>query len=216
MSTSVSSSTSAQTLQALYKQSRSDFSKMVSDVKSGDLKDAQSALSSLQQVSSNIQGLLGTQGSQQYSQLQTDFANLVSNLQSGITGGVLGALQSAQQAVSGASATGAGQAAGATVSSPAQTSLGQDLAALIQDIQAGNIKGAQQDLSQLQSGLPGLGGGMNHHHHAIVNSPGLGDANAGNGASSNSSGSNGSNSAASAYASMMAMQTTSAGMTAFA
>lgn len=231
----VSSSTNAQTLQALYQQRRSDFNTMTSDVKAGDIKGAQSALSSLQQVASNIQGLVGTtQVPSQYSQLQNDFSNLISSIQSGVTGNAQSALSALQTLLptsssdnANAAATGAAgttAAAGVTGSSgttgatgttgTTSSSLSQELAALIQAVQSGNLSGAQQDLSQLQSSLPVLTGG-HHHHHAINTTAPLNDSsNTGTGTSTGNGSS--ASSSASAYASMMNMQATSPAMSTMA
>ena len=215
---SVASSTNASTLQSLYQQSKNAFKTLASDVQSGDMSGAQSALTALQQASASIQGLGSSSGTQQPSQSQAAFANLISSIQAGSTSGaqsVLGALESATSATAATSTTGA---AGTAATGSTQSSLGQDLASLIQAVQSGNLSGAQQDLTQLQSDATSQVSGHHHHHHH-----GGGDvanATASNASTANSSNAAGSSTStstsASAYAAVSSAQVPMSSITVFA
>lgn len=192
------------TLQALLQQRKSDFKALASDVQSGDLSGAQSALAALQRDSASISGLggvSGAQGSPQSSQLQINFASLINSFQSGSLRGA----QSAVGALQPTQATGVAAASGS-----AQSGFGQELAALIQAVQSGNLTGAQQDLTQLLSDVSNSAGAHRHHR----------DGGQATSASSGTSGIDsdgiGSRSAASAsasaYASMMNPQVSSTAM----
>jgi hypothetical protein len=98
-----------------------------------------------------------------------------------------------------------------------QAGFGQDLASLIQAVQSGNLGGAQQDLTQLQSDMKSLGGGgHHHHHHGGASSATASNTNSSStGSTTGTTGTNTSNSA-SAYASMMNLQATSSAMSTLA
>jgi hypothetical protein len=218
----IASSSNASTLQALFQQRKSEFKSMASDVEAGNMSAAQSALATLQQTASNIQGLGGTSAppsTAQTGSLQSSFANLISSIQSGSTSGAQSALSALEQTLhpSPASSTSTGAT---SPTGGAQSSFIQELTALIKAVQAGDQTAAQQDLTQLQSTLQTQGSeGHHHHHRGGVDSA---TANVGNNTGSNSAGGTGasggpiSTTSASAYASMMDMQATSSAMSAFA
>lgn len=199
---SVISSSNPSALQALIQQRKNEFKTMASDVQSGNISGAQSALAALQQASANIQGVGGASGTQNTppsSQLQINFANLINSMQSGGANSASVAL-SALTASQPVQSTGATSAAGATPSS-----FGQELTSLIQAVQSGDLAGAQQDLTQLLSDAKSQVAG-HHHHHDADGSPVSGSA---TNSSIGSGTSTAASSSASAYASMMNMQATS-------
>jgi hypothetical protein len=207
----VASSTNSSSLQGLYQQSKSAFKTLAKDVQSGDMSGAQSALTALQQAAGGIQGLGGSSGTQQSSPLQNAFASLISSIQAGGQSGpqnLVSALQSAQSTQTTAGTSGAGASTSAT--GTAQTSLGQDLAALIQAVQSGSLSSAQQDLTQLQSDAKSQISGHHHHHHGGA---GASDAVAGTSATGASSSGN-TGASASAYAAMTGVQAPTSSMTA--
>jgi hypothetical protein len=111
-----------------------------------------------------VGGTSQSSGVQPASQLSSDFASMISSIQSGSISGAqtaLSALQQDQAALGTSSTTGISTAPAGTIKS----ALGQDMASLIQAVQSGNLSGAQQELTQLQSDASTLGGGHHHHHH---------------------------------------------------
>ena len=157
---SVVSNTTPSSLQGLYQQGRSAFKTMLSDVQFGDMSGAQSALSALQQAASGIQGLGGSAATGVASRWQNSFDNLIASIQAaGSTAGA-GATTGTTAAITATTVT--------TGASGASSSLGQDLTALIQAVQSGNLSGAQQDLTQLETDAQnqlGQFGQVAHHHH---------------------------------------------------
>ncbi|HEY8100586.1 MAG TPA: hypothetical protein VIF82_07500 [Burkholderiaceae bacterium] len=139
---SVSSATSGvninpTSLKSLGHQRHKDFEALTSSIQSGGISGAQAALSALQTDMQNIQGIKGVpdaSGTQQPSKLQTDFSNLISSIQSGSATGAQSALSTLQQDRH-------SQIGAASASS--QSSFKQDLASLIQAVQAGDLSTAQ-------------------------------------------------------------------------
>lgn len=142
-----------------------DYSLLANDIQNGDLADAQTAYSSLQQLLQTFQGQNTTSGSPNNA-LQSDFATLGQDIQSGnvsATQSAFAQLQTDLQAATTADAipnTTAATSASATTDSQGQTQtltpaqqVQQDYAQLASDLQNGNLSGAQTAFTALEQAL---------------------------------------------------------------
>jgi outer membrane protein assembly factor BamD (BamD/ComL family) len=146
-----------------FREIRQDFQQLASALQSGDLTDAQSAYSNIQQV---LQGNSGSSNSGGSSTLQNDFAALGQALQSGDLSTAQSAFSQLQSDVQATRQTGGGgrwatqnqgqsQGTDQYVSSssqgqnPAEEAI-QDYTQLASDLQSGNLTGAQSAYSNLQ------------------------------------------------------------------
>jgi len=145
-----------------FRQVRQDFRELASALQNGDLSDAQSAYSNIQQLIGTNSGSSNSSGS---STLQNDFAALGQALQSGN----LGQAQSAfSQLVSDAQPA---EPSAPTASAPDQYVPSQsqnpieqaieDYSQLSSDLQSGNLSGAQSAYSNLSQLLGASGSGNN-------------------------------------------------------
>lgn len=148
-----------------FQEVRQDFQQLASALQSGNLSDAQSAYSSIQQVLQSAQGSSGAaSGSNGTNTIQNDFSALGQALQSGDLTQAQSAFaqlqsdaQSARQARSSDTA-GTAQAQDQYVSSTAQNlspaqQVQQDYAQLASALQSGDVTGAQTAYTALQQAL---------------------------------------------------------------
>lgn len=140
-----------------------DYVQLANDVQSGDLTDAQSAYSSLQQLIASAQSSSGTNASSNGSNtIQTDFTNLGTALQSGSVSQAQGAFSQLQsdllgtaQPESGSTGTTAQPQSVTTPTStetPAQQ-VQQDYAQLADALQSGSLTAAQSAFTALEQAL---------------------------------------------------------------
>jgi hypothetical protein len=104
-------------------------------------------------------------------QLQQDFQSLAGALQSGSLSGAQSAFSSLIQLLPNSSSAVNSQTQTTATSSVSSSSNGtsstitNDLSALGQAIQSGNLTGAQNDFTKLTQDMQSIGGGHHHHHH---------------------------------------------------
>lgn len=101
---------------------------------------------------------------------QQDFKSLADALQSGDLSGAQSAFAALLQLFPNSSSPANNQTQSAATSSAASSSNGtnsitNDLGALGQAIQSGDLAGAQNDFSKLMQDIKLIGGGHHHHHH---------------------------------------------------
>ncbi len=163
---------SQQTQPNPFQEVKQDFEQLAGALQSGDLSEAQSAYSSIQQVLQGVQGTSNTNaGSNNPDTLQTDFATLGQALQSGNLTQAQSAFaqlendfQANQPSTGGAGAP-AGQdqyVAGAQTQATAQETPAQqaqqDYTQLANALQAGSLTGAQSAFAALQQLVQPQGG----------------------------------------------------------
>jgi len=165
LSSSLVTDLSQQHRQNPFEQIQQDFSQLASALQSGNLTDAQSAYSSIQQLLSANQNSSGTNNSASGSNaVQSDFAALGTALQSGDLTQAQSAfaqLQTALQPPSQSGANGSGAAAEVQdqyVSSTSQTltpeqQVEQNYSQLASALQSGNLTSAQSAFSALDEAL---------------------------------------------------------------
>lgn len=144
-----------------FQQIRQDFKQLASSLQSGNLTDAQSAYSSIQQILQANQGSSVSNSSASGSgTLQNDFAAVGQALESGDLSQAQSAFaqlqsdfQASRQSQSGAWAQGPTQSGDQYVSSQSQNPVNealQDYSQLATSLQSGNLAGAQSAYSNLQ------------------------------------------------------------------
>jgi hypothetical protein len=105
-------------------------------------------------------------------QLQQDCQSLSGALQSGSLSGAQSAFSALMQLLPNSSSpvnsqTQTTATPSVSSSSNGTSSINNDLSALGQAIQSGNLTGAQNDFTQLTQDMQKIGGGHHHHHHKI-------------------------------------------------
>jgi hypothetical protein len=145
------SSSSNNSILALFKQRRDAMTAMEAAVQSGDIQTAQQDLATVQQDSHNIQSATGTSSNQQnpyQSTMKTDLTNLMNAVQSGDISTAQSALQTLQQDSQTADPDGNNSTSGSASQSGSQFL--NDLTNLLTAVTSGNTSAAQSAASALE------------------------------------------------------------------